>query len=225
MIPEYPVMRVSASIPPHAAWDDACWRGIPEIQIASFHPQSSGHRPDTRVKLVYDGRALYGIFRVQDCYVRCTRLNFQDAVYKDACVEFFVQPRPGAGHFNFEMNCCGALLSRYIEDARRRPDNTFFRQAGLPAAAASRIRIETTLTGPIEEEITEPLEWRLSFAIPLPVLEAFCGPLGDPRGQTWRANFNKCAEESTHPHWAAWASIGEKRDFHQPDRFGRLVFI
>ena len=25
-------------------------------------------------------------------------------------------------------------------------------------------------------------------------------------------------------HWGAWSSIGDKLNFHQPERFGRLVF-
>ena len=38
-----------------------------------------------------------------------------------------------------------------------------------------------------------------------------------------RVGLFKCADDSPHPHWAAWADIGERLDFHQPDAFGTLV--
>jgi hypothetical protein len=46
----------------------------------------------------------------------------------------------------------------------------------------------------------------------------------DLSGQTWRANLYKCADLSSHPHWGAWAEIGERLDFHQPSRFGEIAF-
>jgi len=42
-----------------------------------------------------------------------------DEVWKDSCVEFFIQPRPDAGYFNLEMNAGGAHLCCYIEDPAR----------------------------------------------------------------------------------------------------------
>jgi len=58
----------------------------------------------------------------------------------------------------------------------------------------------------------------------LALFETFVGPLGAPSGQIWRANFYKCADESSHPHWGSWADIGERLDFHQPECFGEIIF-
>jgi len=33
--------------------------------------------------------------------------------------------------------------------------------------------------------------------------EHYVGPLGPLTGQVWRGNFFKCAEDNSHPHWAA----------------------
>ena len=48
------------------------------------------------------------------------------------------------------------------------------------------------------------------------------GPLEPPAQRRWRGNFYKCADESSHPHWASWRPIGEKLDFHTPEFFGEI---
>jgi len=58
----------------------------------------------------------------------------------------------------------------------------------------------------------------------LALVEEFAGPLADPAGQTWRGNFYKCAEDNSHPHWASWAPIGERLNFHVPEHFAPLHF-
>ncbi len=40
-------------------------------------------------------------------------------------------------------------------------------------------------------------------------------------GQTWAANFTKCADKTSHPHWLSWVGV---RTFHYPRDFNRLVF-
>ena len=44
-------------------------------------------------------------------------------------------------------------------------------------------------------------------------------------GVTWRANFYKCADHTSHPHWLSWSVIGSgKFEFHVPEYFGTLEF-
>ena len=97
----------------------ALWQRANVFEITHFRPESSSHRPRTLDKLLYGEKGLYGMFNVKDKYVRCVHSNFQSDVWKDSCVEFFVQPKPDMGYFNFEFNCGGALLSYYIKDPTR----------------------------------------------------------------------------------------------------------
>lgn len=115
--PIYTVSRVKRRPEMLGLWDGPAWCNIPCLTIACFRPEGSGHRPVTRVKLVYDLDGLFVLFQVYDTYVRCLRTGYQDLVYKDSCVEFFVQPNPESGYFNFEINCGGALLASYITDS------------------------------------------------------------------------------------------------------------
>jgi hypothetical protein len=188
-----------------------------------FHAASSAHRPVVIAKLMYDPANLYLRFRVDDRYVVAKHTEFQSPVWQDSCVEFFVQPRGSGGYFNFEINCGGALLSYYIEDPTRTADG-FAKYTKLSAEQGRRVRISHSLPATVAPERQEPIQWHIACAIPLEVLEAYTGPLGLLAGQTWRGNFFKCADDSSHPHWASWAPISEELNFHQPQYFGLLRF-
>ena len=87
------------------------------------------------------------------------------------------------------------------------------------------MRITSSLPPVVDPEITEPVNWSLEAVIPVEILEAFVGPLGPLPGQIWRANFYKCGDRTSHPHWVMWSPIGEIFSFHQPAFFGRLEFV
>ncbi len=67
------------------------------------------------VRLCYSAHYLYVCFEVEEKRVRARHTRFQDPVYKDSCVEFFVDPFPdhGLGYLNFETNAAGALLAAF----------------------------------------------------------------------------------------------------------------
>jgi len=204
-------------------WDATTWKQAETAEIAYFYPHSSDHHPVTRVRLVYTPSGIHGIFHVQDQFVRCIHTGYQEVVWQDACVEFFVKPKPTAGYFNFEMNCGGALLCFYITDATPSADG-FVEYLRVPLEDGKLVQIRTTLPAIVEPEVTKPLTWTLQFFIPFALLEKYVGPLGDLPGQEWRANFNKCAENNSHPHWATWNPLPEP-EFHLPDYFGRIQFV
>ena len=226
---EYAVRRVKTRPGLSDPWDAPAWDGVDALEIDHFLPESSGHRPRTQARLLYDERNIYGLFRVEDRYVRCTRTAYGSDVYKDACVEFFMKPKPDRGYLNFEMNCGGALLASYIEDSTRvndpaRPDVKFEKYTPVSPSLASDVEIAGSLPRVVDPEVTEPLTWTLAFRIPFTVVEAYVGSLGEVAGQVWHANFNKCADACSHPHWATWAPIGDEANFHQPDKFAPLRF-
>lgn len=203
-------------------WAPGAWDDAPTIEIAYFHPKSSEHRPVTHAKVVHDGESLHVAFRVQDRYVRAVHENYQDMVSRDSCVEFFVEPIPGRGYFNFEWNCGGAMLVYFIEDPTRKPGAFFNKYTVIPQDIGGRVSVRTSLPRRVDPEIVEPITWTLRAEIPVSVFEAYLGPLGPLTGQEWRGNFFKCAEENSKPHWASWSPIGEALRFHQPQYFVKL---
>ena len=219
----YLVRRATRTPALDGQWDAPPWNEADTLAVTHFHPDSSDHRPVTRARLLYDKDGLYVMFRVEDRYVRCIHCGYQADVYKDACAEFFARPRPDKGYFNFEMNCGGSLLLKYIEDSRRGPGG-FAKSLDVPAEIAQRITIYHELPERIDPEMPDAITWTIAYVIPFNLFEEYVGPLEDVSGMTWRANFYKCAEDNSHPHWAAWSSVGEEKNFHQPDRFGEIRF-
>ena len=203
-------------------WRNPAWAAAETLEVKHFRPESSAHRPQTRVRLLHNAQGIHGLFQVHDRYVRCVRTEYGSEVWKDSCVEFFAQPRPDAGYLNFEFNCGGAFLCSYIVDPTRTPDG--FRQFNkVPAEIGRQIQVRTSLPRVVEPEVVEPMDWRLQFFIPFSLLENYVGPLGEESGQIWRGNFYKCAEDNSHPHWAAWSPVDEL-NFHLPRCFGTLRF-
>lgn len=217
------VRRASEAVMLDGRWDGPAWKTATPLTVGLFHAKSSPHRPKVQVKLAYDAEAVCGIFLVRDRYVTCTRTEYQSSVCRDSCVEFFVQPKPDKGYLNFEMNCGGALLTSYITDATR--TETGFRGCEpVPWELGSRVGLYHSMPYIVKPEVQEETTWVVEFRIPLAVFEHYTGPLGALAGQEWRANLYKCADDSSHPHWASWSPIGEELNFHQPDRFGVLHF-
>lgn len=216
-------MRRAGALPARdAGWDDPDWSGVEPLEIDSFRPESSDHRPRTRARLLHTGGALCGIFRVEDRYVRCRHTRFQDPVYEDSCVEVFLQPKAAGGYLNFEMNCGGALLSTHITDHRRVPGG-FAAFSRLTEDEGRLVDVQASLAAPIEPEREGPLDWTLSFVIPVALLERRLGPIAPLSGQEWRANLFKCGDGTSHPHWASWSPVDEL-NFHLPRCFGLLRF-
>ena len=217
------IHKLTSAPPPAADWLHPAWVAAETLEVKCFRPESSSHRPQTLARMLHDERGLHGIFQVQDRFVRCVRTEYGSEVWKDACVEFFAEPRPGTGYFNFEFNCGGAFLCSHVTDPTRTA--TGLKECmPVPAEIARSIQVRALLPRVVEPEIGEPITWTLQFFIPFAVFEHFVGPLGVVTGQTWRGNFFKCAEDNSHPHWASWSPVDEL-NFHLPRCFGELRFL
>ena len=203
-------------------WEGPVWDRANVLTIAHYRKEGSEHHPLTRTKLLYDNQTLYGIFRVEDRYVRCLRTGYMTEVWKDSCVECFIQPKTDKGYFNIEINCGGALYCSYVEDPTR-TEYLLKKFTPLPESLGKKIRIFHSLTAPIDPEIQEKLDWTVEFQVPLSVFEPFVGKIGKLAGREWRGNINKCGDETSHPHWGTWSPIGE-REFHRPQDFGTIRF-
>jgi hypothetical protein len=203
-------------------WDGDVWQDVADIAVACFRPEGTAHHPKTLCKMLYDQERIYGIFKVEDQYVRCIHAEFQSEVYKDSCVEFFVQPPAQCGYFNFEFNCGGTMLASFITDPTRMNGGV---KSFTPLTPDDDVQIQRyhSLPAIVDPEITQKIAWLLEFSIPFSVLEKYAGKLGNVDGQTWRGNFYKCGNDTSHPHWASWSPVSEL-NFHLPADFGIFQF-
>lgn len=199
------------------AHDDAAWEQAGRVDVDWFHPRSSGHHPKVQARLMHDGAHLHVQFEVHDRYVRSVITETNGGVCGDSCVEFFVEPIAGGGYFNFEINAGGTLLTHYNVGSDKTRKIT-----RLNPQVLKQVQIRGTMPRVIDPEITEPTTWFITALIPISLMSEHLGREVPLRG-TWRGNFYKCADLTSHPHWAAWSPVGEVLSFHQPERFGELI--
>src|SRR5262249_10909549 len=147
-------------------------------------------------------RYLYLIWKVADRFVLARRTKHQQDVCRDSCVEFFFTPwgdPQNEGYFNLETSCAGVkLLGAHVDGGK---DEKFTAEDFASVVTAN------SLTGPIGQEIAEPMTWTLEYKIPLRLLEKFARIERPKPGVKWRANFYKCADEASHPHWLTWSPV------------------
>lgn len=202
-------------------WDQGAWRDVPSIELFNHMSSLPVNRPRTRVKLLYDKDNIYVYFHVEDQYVLAKANKHQDPVYKDSCVEFFFTPSDDLtdGYFNIEVNCCGVILMSYQlakGDA----------EINISNADLSKINMYTSLKEKsIPVEIIGPVTWTTTYKLPFEMLEKYAKFKRPTKCVVWRANFYKCADETSFPHWLSWSKIDKPfPDFHQPGFFGKLEF-
>jgi len=219
----YKLIRSEVNPNQSAGWSHPFWSAAEEITLSHFHKRSTAHRPRTSIKALYSVDGLHVIFRVEDHYIRSVQTELHSPVHTDSCVEFFVRPKSDAGYFNFEVNAGGHLHASFIEDWKREGSG-FAKSSKLSSAEAALIQLKSSEQAVIEPEQVGPHSWTLQLFIPFALFEIYLGVLGDPQGQEWTANFYKCGDKTSHPHWASWSPIEGELNFHQPAYFGTLQF-
>ena len=177
-------------------WDKPVWNKVESLTIANDNDWAPSYKPLTEVKLCYDDKHLYVIFRVQDRYVKCMTQKQNGPVWQDSCVEFFFSPDPNNSqkYFNIEINCSGYAHMAYQRVPRI--DNDFFTAEDIRAT-----RIAHTINGLVVEEIEQPMEWTIDYRLPFALLAKYAEFPYPKKGTTWMVNFFKCAENNSHPHW------------------------
>lgn len=212
---------MEASRPLSCHWSAAASPEEVEFHLAHVRPESSCHHPEVRVRLSAHTTGIRALFRIEDRYMLVREQKFQAMVCRDSCVEMFIQPPSGSGYINFECNALGILHCSHIKDPSL-IKGAFANYRMLTQAEANQVSILSSINHAIDPVDPEPRTWTLALEVPWGLFKEIYGEtalLG-----TWRVNFYKCADASTHPHWLSWSPVREL-NFHAPDQFGYLHII
>ena len=220
MYKKYEVAKVKYAVKLDGKWDEGVWENVASLEVKHFMGAEPEHKPKMQAKVLYDDESVHVMFRVEDKYVRAVAENYHDAVCLDSCAEFFFTPGDdlSLGYFNFEINCGGTMLASHQlgRGEEVKP---------LGRADCERIAIYHSMPKIVEPEIQEPTTWIIQYRLPFDVLEKYCAVKQPGPGVAWKANFYKCADETSKPHWLTWSVIDKRKpDFHVPEFFGTLEF-
>jgi len=216
----YLVRKADGPVPLDDPWSSPMWQRADVAPVAHCVGGEFEHRPVTQARVLYDDEALYVAFRVEDQFVRAVAQTWHDRVCRDSCVELFFSPGDdtSVGYFNFEMNCSGVMLIHFQPAPAEGIQQ-------MPIELCEQIDKWSSMPERVDPEIAEPTVWQVSYRLPLSILEHFL-PIAKPAsGVKWMANFYKCADSTSQPHWLSWAPIDTPGpNFHRPDAFGALLF-
>ncbi len=163
------------------------------------------------VRAAHDGDRLYLHYLVSGEAVRAVTTEDFGAVWKDSCVEFFMQREGDTIYRNFECNVLGALL------AAKRINRESAEK--LTEDAASIVRLTTIR--PYYQNGRQVTDWSLWLEIPKKAMGFDTHETLSE--QKIRANFYKCGDETPQPHYLSWSPIDTPSpDFHVPQFFGLL---
>jgi len=137
-------------------------------------------------------------------------------VCEDSCVEFFVSPESDGIYYNFEFNGIGTCLlgTGTGRENSKRTDPEII----------SKIRRQTSVGEKPVKERKGRFFWTITIAIPVEVF--FRHKIKTLKGKTFKANFYKCGDKLSVPHYVTWNPVGtDKPDYHRPEYFGQLKFV
>ena len=216
----YEVLRADRQPKSDGDWFGGIWGKVRPLDIRNPMGPKPRYVPKAKAKVLYDSDFVYVIFRVEDMYVRATAQKHQDPVFIDSCVEFFFTPGTNIleGYFNIEVNCGGTVVSRHQTAPKTNPQP-------LTEGEIEMLKIFHTEPKMVEPERQQPTTWLIEYRVPYDVLERRCPVIRPAAGVKWRANFYKCGDKTSNPHWLTWSKVDfpEPR-FHMPEFFGELEF-
>jgi len=220
MYKKYQVLKTVKPAKLDGNWAGGVWADVKAINVNNYMGKEPEHKPKTQAKVLYDDKFIYVIFRVEDNFVRAVAQNYHDNVCRDSCIEFFFTPGTNIslGYFNIEINCGGTMLLHY----QPAPNTNI-----TPISDSDCDKVEIFHTEPkiVEPEKQKPTTWVIEYRLPIDILEKYCSVTRPAPGVIWRANFYKCADKTSHPHWLTWSVVDyPEPNFHLPQFFGTLEF-
>ncbi len=185
-------------------------------RVGEVNWKEFSYRPEVSFSIGYTNHEVLVKYYVTEEYFKAEKTESNQMVFEDSCVEFFVLPADNGVYYNFEFNGIGTCLlgSGTGREGRNR----------AAPEVISKIRRKGSAGKKAVKERKGEFSWTITMAIPLNVF--FRHKITDLKGKTFRANFYKCGDKLSVPHYLTWNPVGtEKPDFHQPGYFGSVKFV
>lgn len=182
--------------------------------IAVINWPAYPYQPDLKFRIGHIGNEIWLKFYVKEKNILAQETKTNGDVYKDSTVEFFIS-LDGKNYYNFEFSCIGTIHLAY---GPGRENRTF-----VNPKIVEEIKIKSSLGNQPFKEKSGNFEWEMMIRIPIKCF-AF-DQIKSFNGLKATANFMKCGDETSEPHFVTWNPIGiENPDYHRPEFFGKLEF-
>jgi hypothetical protein len=221
-LPVYSCPRIAREIVLDGRMSDPLWKRAPAVSLVDTVYGGPADQP-TEVRLLVSATTLYIGFACADDYVWGTKTEPDSEIYREECVEVFLDPSGGLHRYcEIDVSPKNVVFDALILNPRTPAE------PGLPFAGRKDFHPQGLETRAHVEGDADrkggARSWTVEYAIPLASLTE--APQGPPRaGDAWRMNLYRIdAPEPGRQKFYAWNPTG-KIDFHRPWRFGVLKFL
>lgn len=186
------------------------------IRIDTINWRDYNYKPEVDLSIAYSDNEIFLKYYINERYFKAQMTESNQMVCEDSCVEFFVSPEDDGIYYNLEFNGIGTCL---LGSATERENCV----RANPEIISKIRRVSSAGEKPFREKVGENI-WTITIAVPFEVF--FHHKIRDLKGKTFKANFYKCGDMLSVPHYVTWNPVGtEKPDYHQPEYFGLLKFV
>jgi len=194
------------------------WDFIQPLFINDFPWNKEACNIEAEVRLAYTDTELRVKFVVKESEIKADYFQINDPVYKDSCVEFFLNPDPqnDKRYINFECNAIGVFLLQIGEGQENRCFISEYNEEFF--------KIKTSVNRENRNNY-EKEYWQVEYSIPFTFLEIFYGSLMIKSGYWITGNFYKCGDETKKPHYGCcYPIVNAVPNFHKPEYFKKIIF-
>jgi hypothetical protein len=194
------------------------WVDIAPLFIETYRWVHNNYAPKVSVRLFHTDKFIYLYYTVPEDRIAIRHTSYGSDVWKDSCVEFFLNPFPESSddYVNMEFNALGVMLigvGKDGDDSKR----YYFKEnevEGFETVSSVKHAVIGSHGSP---------DWSLHVKIPKSFFEKRYGRVFADKKTI--ANFNKCGDETEHEHYGSWNEVlSTTPNFHLPEFFGDLIF-
>ena len=210
--PVYECRRTDGRINIDGILVERSWKLAKDIDLTL----TDSHTPPifgTKTKLLWDDSCLYVSFQCADDGVYAEKIKKNDALWQEEAVEVFLDfEGEGKRYVEIEVNPLNTVFDKFMNGIRK-PLPVSQWDSGVRTAVHQ-------VTGVVNGDSTI-VGWTVELAFPFEALKDKCHV--PPRsGDEWRINLYRVKHRPV-MEFSAWSPTNSI-DFHQPDKFGVLIF-
>lgn len=188
---------------------------VPSHPIGCINWPEHSYKPDVKFVIAHDCDKIYLKFDVNEDVTAALATEDDADVHKDSCVEFFVSV-DGKSYYNYETNAIGALKLHYKDSERNK-------SLASQEVLDSIERVSTFPRKAFTEAEATTNKW--SMMLVMPKESMFQHKIESFAGLTMSANFYKCGDDLSKPHYLTWSKIDAPApNFHLTEFFDTIRF-
>lgn len=198
--------------------DEPVYQTAPKIFLKNSVTKAPVEEPGytTFAQVFYDETTLYIAFSSDDRDIHSSFSKRDEHLWKEEAVEVFIDVDADPQNYvEIEVSPKNVLFDSYIVDPKKIDVNATskFDLAG--------IRTAVSVDGTLDNRKDTDKNWSVEIAIPFAGLVKNFDP-NQLEDSTWKINFYRINEDGTPLQYMAWSPT--KGSFHQPEKFGQIIF-